>query len=99
MRTRRSRSEAHTVTLNPLRLMPIVQTVTGDPMSSLNQFTSKSHGPAMRHSEPVAGRTRRHWLAATVATLIGVAGIALAPALIAHNRHDVAHWVGTWSSS
>ena len=68
-------------------------------MSSLNQFTSKSHGRAMRHSEPVAGRTRRHWLATTVATLIGVAGIALAPAVIAKDRHDIARWVGTWSSS
>ena len=44
-------------------------------MSSLNQFTSKSHDRAMRQSEPVAGRTRRYWLAATAATLIGVAGI------------------------
>ena len=68
-------------------------------MSSLNQFTSKSHDRSMRQSEPVAGRTRRHWFAATVATLIGVAVIALAPAVIARNRHDVAHWVGTWSSS
>jgi lysophospholipase L1-like esterase len=68
-------------------------------MSSLNQFTSKSHGRAMRHCEPVVGRTRRHWLATTVASLIGVAGIALAPAVIAQDRHDRARWVGTWSSS
>ena len=94
-----SRSEAQTVTLNPLRLMPSSRPLQETPMSSLNQFTSKSHGRAMRQSEPVADRTRRHWLATTAATLIGVAGIALAPAVIAKDRHDVAHWVGTWSSS
>ena len=31
--------------------------------------------------------------------LAGPCGIALTPAVIAKDRHDDAHWVGTWSAS
>ena len=31
--------------------------------------------------------------------MLALAGIALAPAVIAKDRHDDGHWVGTWSAS
>ena len=50
-----SRSEAQTVTLNPLRLMPSSRPLQETPMSSLNQFISKSHGRAMRQQRARRG--------------------------------------------
>ena len=69
-------------------------------MNSVTQFLSKHRGRAMHGVEPVAGvRIRRRSLATAAATLLVLTGIALAPAVIAKDRHDEGHWVGTWSAS
>jgi hypothetical protein len=70
-------------------------------MSLVTQFVSKRRGRAMRGPEPVAGvRIRRRSIAtAAAATVLALASIALAPAVIANDRHDNDHWVGTWSAS
>ena len=68
-------------------------------MSSVTQFFSTLQGRAV-HSVQLAGvRIRRRSLAAAAATLVVLAGIALAPPVIAKDRHDDGHWVGTWSAS
>jgi lysophospholipase L1-like esterase len=67
-------------------------------MSSVTQFLAKFGGRAMHGVEPVIP-IRRRSLATAAATVLALAGIALAPALIAKDRHDVGHWVGTWSVS
>ena len=65
-------------------------------MSILLQFLSKLRGQAM---QGVALGTKRCALATAAATLLALAGVALAPAVIAKDRHDEGHWVGTWSAS
>ncbi|MEP7310692.1 MAG: SGNH/GDSL hydrolase family protein [Acidobacteriota bacterium] len=68
-------------------------------MSSVRQFRSKLRGRSMHGVEPVAAvRIRRRSLATVAATLLALAAIALAP-VIAKDRHDDGHWVGTWSAS
>ena len=99
MRTRRA-GQAQTVTLNPLRLMPSSRPLKETPMSSLKQFPSKSsrsrdasrRSPSRSVLVGIGSRRPRQ-------RLIGLAGIALAPAVIAKDRHDDARWVGTWSAS
>jgi hypothetical protein len=52
------------------------------------------------HVEPVGGvRIRRRSLATAAAALLILGCNALAPAVIARDRHDDGHWVGTWSAS
>ena len=68
-------------------------------MRSVMQFLSKPPGRAM-HVEPAGGvRVRRRSLATAAAALLALGCIALAPAVIARDRHDDGHWVGTWSAS
>jgi lysophospholipase L1-like esterase len=68
-------------------------------MRSVMQFLSKPPGRAM-HVEPVGGvRIRRRSLATAAAALLILGCNALAPAVIARDRHDDGHWVGTWSAS
>jgi lysophospholipase L1-like esterase len=67
-------------------------------MSSVMQFLSKLRGRATHGVEPVVP-IRRRPLATAAATVLALAGIALAPAVIAKDRHDDDHWVGTWSAS
>ena len=69
-------------------------------MSSVTQFLSKPRGRAMHGVDPVADvRIRRRSFATAAATLLALAGMALAPVAIAQGRHRDSHWVGTWSAS
>jgi hypothetical protein len=69
-------------------------------MNSVTQFLSKPRGRAKHGVERVAGvPICRRSLATAAATLLALAGIALAPAVIAQERHDDGRWVGTWSAS
>jgi lysophospholipase L1-like esterase len=54
-----------------------------------------THGAAV-----VAGvRIRRRSLTTPAATVLALAAIALTTSVLATERHDDAHWVGTWSAS
>src|SRR4051812_1940150 len=67
-------------------------------MRSVMQFLSKPRDQAINRVERILGRrSRRRSLA--MAALVALACSALAPALIARDRHDDGHWVGTWSVS
>lgn len=68
-------------------------------MSSVTQLLSKLRGQAVQRVEFANVRMHRRSLAIAAATLLALAGIALAPAVIAKDRHDDGHWVGTWSAS
>jgi lysophospholipase L1-like esterase len=67
-------------------------------MSSITQFLSKLFSRAV-HDVELGFWSRRRSLATGAATLVALAAIALAPAVIAKDRHDDNHWVGTWSVS
>ena len=69
-------------------------------MSSVMQFLSKLRGRAMRGAGAVSGvRIGRRSLATAAATALALAAMVLAPAVMAKDRHDDDHWVGTWSAS
>ncbi len=48
---------------------------------------------------PTGFHLRRRTLPGVVAGLLALVGIALAPLVVAHDRDDSGHWVGTWSAS
>jgi lysophospholipase L1-like esterase len=67
-------------------------------MSSATRFLAKLWRAT--HGVELAGvRIRRRSLATGAATLLGLASIALAPAVMAKDRHGDGRWVGTWSAS
>jgi lysophospholipase L1-like esterase len=69
-------------------------------MSSVTQFISKPGGRALHGVEPVVDvRIRRRSIAKATATVLALASIVLAPAVVAKDRHDDGFWVGTWSAS
>lgn len=69
-------------------------------MNPVTQCLSKRRDRALHGAEPVAGvRIRRRSIATAAATLLVLASIALAPGVIAKDRHDDGPWVGTWSAS
>ena len=69
-------------------------------MRSLTQFFSNPRGRATHGVEPMADvRIRRRSLATAAATLLALSSMVIAPAVIAKDRHDDGHWVGTWSAS
>ena len=69
-------------------------------MSLLLQFLSKLRGHTT-HGVDLADalRRQRRAVATAAASVLALAAIVLAPAVIAKNRHDDVHWVGTWSAS
>jgi lysophospholipase L1-like esterase len=69
-------------------------------MSSLLQFLSKRRGRATHDVESSADvGIRRRSLGAVASISVVIATIALTPTVIAGDRHDAGHWVGTWSAS
>lgn len=52
---------------------------------------------AIRNTIAAECRLGRHWSTKVVATLIGVAGLAVAPACAAENSEQ--NWIGTWSAT
>jgi lysophospholipase L1-like esterase len=70
------------------------------PVSLLLQFLSTLRGHTTHGVELAAAlRTQRCAVATAAASLLALAAIALAPAVVAKDRHDDVHWVGTWSAS
>jgi len=68
-------------------------------MGTLMQIL-KLRGLTMHSAADVADvRIRRRSLARAAATLLALGAIALTTSVIATERHDDAHWVGTWSAS
>ncbi len=69
-------------------------------MSPLTLRLSTYRSRTVQGVERAAGvRSARRWIATAVATALTVAGITLAPAVNARDRHDDSHWVATWSAS
>ena len=67
-------------------------------MGSMNIL--KLRGRTMHGASVVADvRIRRRSFATAAATLLALAAIALTTSVTATERHDDAHWVGTWSAS
>jgi lysophospholipase L1-like esterase len=68
-------------------------------MSFAVQFLSKLRGQTTHGVELGAAPRARGRSFLTAAVTLAFAGVALAPTVIAHDRHDNGHWVGTWSAS
>jgi len=68
-------------------------------MSSLTQIL-RLRGRTMHSAADVAGvRSRRRSLATAAATLLALSAIVFTTSVIAAERDDDGHWVGTWTAS
>jgi lysophospholipase L1-like esterase len=69
-------------------------------MGSVTQIRSTRLGRVRPRGAPAADiRMCRPSLVTAAATLLACASIALAPTVIASDRHEETQWVGTWSAS